>query len=503
MGLKNKLGARSDGGDERPKNDSGSQSDDGQRPRKSLTPFERLPLDCLPVVLQDYVQSVSLAIGCDPSLVVLPLLAVLAGAIGNARRLRLKRSWFAPPILWTAVVGDSGIQKSPPFRAVTKPLKLRQQQQIEAHAAAMAGYKSDLVEYKREAKKYDRTGEGQPPMEPQKPPLERCLVSDSTIEGLVPILQDNWRGVVLIRDELVGWIGGFDKYGKAGTASTDSAHWLSIYNADAIVVDRKTGEPRTLFVPDPCVSVSGTIQPGILHRALGDEHRENGLAARMLMACPPRTVKRWTDAEVPEEREQSLLDLVDRLFDLQPDTDADGKLKPGVVFLSDDARREFIEFFNATGDEQATLSGDLAASWAKLEEAAARLALVFHCVRQVTTKDVDPWECDVQSMQSGIALVEWFKRETERIQILIAESAEERELRRLAEYIDHRGGRMRERDLITYRRDITSQGGAELRLQALVSAGFGEWIDVPSGPRGGRPTREFVLHSASVSAEPG
>ncbi|MEQ9409510.1 MAG: hypothetical protein RIK87_17375, partial [Fuerstiella sp.] len=57
-------------------------------------------------------------------------------------------------------------------------------------------------------------------------------------------------------------------------------------------------------------------------------------------------------------------------------------------------REAFIAYYNHTGQEQAGLTGDLAASWSKLEETAARFALVFHCVRQVTTEDVDPWKCD-------------------------------------------------------------------------------------------------------------
>lgn len=459
------------------------------------TEFEPLPLQNLPSVMRDYSECVSRAIGCDPAFVVLPLLSVCAGVIGNARRLRVKHGWFVPPILWTALVGESGTQKSPPLRAVIKPLKDRQKRQIEEHAAAMAKYRSDVAEYKRAMKQWNKKDDENPPEEPEIPVCERCVVSDTTIEGLVPILKDNWRGLLLQRDELVGWLGGFDKYSKAGKASTDVAHWLSIYGADAIIVDRKTGVPRTLFVPDPAISVCGGIQPGILSRVLGDEHRENGLAARLLMAYPPRRPKQWTDDEIPETQETALEDLIDALSALEPDIDSEGCLKPGIVFLSDDARAAFIEYFNATGEEQSGLSGDLAAAWSKLEETAARFALVFHCVRQVTTGDVDPWKCDLDSMAAGIALAEWGKAETQRIQYLLSESAEEREQRQLAEWIRQRGGRVRERDLVSGRRDTTTTEQAEIRLLALVDAGFGEWREVPASESGGRPTREFVLDS--------
>ncbi|MEQ9411562.1 MAG: DUF3987 domain-containing protein, partial [Fuerstiella sp.] len=145
--------------------------------------------------------------------------------------------------------------------------------------------------------------------------------------------------------------------------------------------------------------------------------------------------------------------------------------------------------------EQAGLTGDLAASWSKLEETAARFALVFHCVRQVTTEDVDPWKCDGQSMSAGVGLAEWFKSETQRIQGLLTETTEEREQRQLAEWIQQRGGIVRERDLVRGRRGTESTEQADLQLQSLVSAGFGTWREIPAGESGGRPTREFVLNS--------
>ncbi|QDT50425.1 hypothetical protein Pan258_44840 [Symmachiella dynata] len=482
--------------------DTDRNSNSNSHQLKHVPDFQPFPVDVLPEVIREYVVCVARSIGCDPSFVVLPAITVCAGVIGNTRRLRVKRSWFVPPILWTVLVGDSGTQKSPPLRAVFKPLKERQQDQIQQHCAKMATFKDDQANFKRELKSFEKSGEGARPTEPERPVCERCLVSDTTIEGLVPILQENPRGVVLHRDELVGWFGGFDRYSKAGQASADAAHWLSIYNAESLIVDRKTGEPRMLSVPNAAVSVCGGIQPSILTRALGEEHRENGLAARLLMTYPPRRAKRWTDDDVPMEQEQAFADVVERLAGLQPDLDRHGDESPGLVFLTDDARSAFINYYNATGDEQSGMTGDLAAAWSKLEEVAARLALVFHCIRGVMTDDVDPRECDAESMAAGIAVAEWFKAETERIQTLLSESEREGELRSLAEWIRLHGGTARPSDLVSNRRDTETVSHAELKLQSLVSAGLGQWRNVPPGPRGGRPTREFVLLSNLPSVKP-
>jgi hypothetical protein len=94
------------------------------------------------------------------------------------------------------------------------------------------------------------------------------------------------------------------------------------------VVDRKKGNPHTIYVPEALVSISGGIQPAILHRALGIEHRESGLAARLLLTCPPRKSKRWTEADIDPDAEAELARLVDRLYDLQPTHGDEGEPRP-------------------------------------------------------------------------------------------------------------------------------------------------------------------------------
>src|SRR5262249_14992835 len=155
--------------------------------------------------------------------------------------------------------------------------------------------------------------------------------------------------------ELAGWTGSFDKY--SGKGGADSANWLSMFNAESIIVDRKTGLPRTLHVPLAAVCVVGGIPPAILQRALGPEHRESGLAARLLLACPPRKAKKWTEADIDPKAEAELVRMFDRLYELQPVTGNDGETRPGLVRLSGDAKTAWTAYYNAHGIEQADLTG--------------------------------------------------------------------------------------------------------------------------------------------------
>lgn len=212
------------------------------------------------------------------------------------------------------------------------------------------------------------------------------------------------------------------------------------------------------------------------------------------MPHPRRQAKQWRDDEIPSRLEEQWSDLISKLFAFQHDQGADGRYKSALVKLSDDARGLYREYVNTTGTEQAGLTGDLSAAWSKLEESAARLALLIHCIRQASGEPVDPWLCDADSMTSGITLATWFKDETQRIYRLLKESQSDRDLRQAAHWNEQHGGTVRARDLVSGRRDITDAEQADDLLQRLVNAGFGMWKRVQSGERGGRSTMEFSLY---------
>ncbi len=474
----------------------------------AFTPF---PTDVLPEPIRGFVTEAAKAIGCDASYIALPLLSGLASAIGNTHRIALKRGWTEPAIVWTAIVGESGTMKTPAFRLAMKAIRKAQADAFKEHDAARAEweaqhqrYEAELTGWKRQAAK-GHGDAGDPPEKPAPPIARRYIVSDTTTEALAPILLGNPRGVLLARDELAGWLGSFDRYAKAGKAGADSAHWLSMHNGEAMTIDRKTGIPPTIHVPSASVSITGGIQPGILSRALGQEHHESGMAARVLYAMPPRKAKRWTEADVNADTEAAVAAVFDRLFSLtmEPDPEsplmADGygpDMRPRLVRLADDGKRAWVTFYNEHATEQAELSGDLSAAWSKLEGYAARLALVVHLTRWAAgdTTLRDPARVDEASIAAGVVLARWFGDEARRVYAILSESDDDRETRRLVEWIERKGGTVTARDLThgvrAYRGDPDA---AERALSALVEAGIGRWEADAHGPKGGRPAQRFRL----------
>lgn len=454
--------------------------------------FISFPIDELPPVLAKFCKEVSAAVGCDSSFPAMVCLAVCAAAIGTSRQLCVKRDWIVPPIVWTLLVGESGTQKSPPFRLAMMPLKEKQQRDSDSYMSASCQYQSDLKAYKRAIKTWEKTGEGEEPEQPEKPVRKRCVVQDATIEALAPILNENPRGVLLARDELSGWLAGFDKYSSKSSSSSEVPKWLEIYNSESITIDRKTGDERFVFVRRPSVSICGGIQPGILSRCLTNEHKESGLQSRLLMTFPPRQPKQWRDDEMNAATQLAYGECIRELFELKPEDSADS-CKPATLKLSEAARSIVRDYVNQTGKEQAAMHGHLASQWSKLEEIPARLAIILHCVRQVTAGVADHWEIDELTMLSAIRLGEWLKGETLRIGRMLVESESLREAKHLATWIASQGGRITARDFCKLRRDIVNSDVAESKLMELVELGFGVWASL-------HRSRQFVLHNTDLSA---
>ncbi|MDG2410164.1 MAG: YfjI family protein, partial [Pirellulales bacterium] len=466
----------------------------------NITQFQPFPTDALPEPVRGFVEAAAGAILCDASFVALPLLSVLSAAIGNTRRIELKRGWTAPAIIWTAVVGESGTGKTPAFKLVMAPVREQQGRALQAHTEKMKQYEASLLSYEKRLNdwKRDKKSNRQPPAKPDPPESQRFVVQDTTVEALAPLLRSNPRGLLLANDELKSWLGSFDRY-AGGKGGADASHWLSMHNGESITVDRKSGENPTIFVSQALISITGGIQPGILHRALGNEHRESGLAARLLLACPPRTQKQWTENDIDPADQEELSQLINRLYELQSTPDLLGALSPVVLRLTDDAKATWIEFFNQHAEEQTDLNGELSAAYSKLEEYAARLALVIHCVRSAAADpDLEsPDLVDATSMEWGIKLTRWFGSEAKRVYAMLSEDEKHREQRQLIEWIERKGGSVTAREVQQGHRRYKTAQDAAAALEELAAGGLGHWESSPTGQRG-HPTRRFILPAVST-----
>ena len=473
------------------------------RTRSPVDPWRPYPTRAMPKAVATLIEESARSIGCDEAFVALPLLAVLGSAIGTTRRVELKPGWRAPAIVWPVTVAESGSAKSPAADISLDHVRDREDRLHEEYVSTLSTYEIEVEDYEkarsawRQAKKSDEP----PPKRPGEPIQRRVLVEDCTIEALVSALADNPRGLLVATDELAGWLGGMGRYN--GTPSADEAFFLKSYNGRSHNVSRRTG--RSVHIRQAAVWITGTIQPGVLSRALGVERRESGLLARLLLAQPPRRPKKWTTDSIGWTTREDFVRVLDNLYGLQHELVA-GRDESRIVRLSRDAETLFVQYFVQHDAEAIQHSGDLAAAWSKLEETAGRLALILHETRLAAGEHVVADEVDAVSMAAAIELVCWFKYETKRVYSLLAESETDRAIRqaddRLEAFVVTKGGSVAVREVIAGCRWIADADAAEKALDRLAAAGRGRWIERPTTDQGGRPARLFVLASAQPTKLP-
>jgi hypothetical protein len=494
---------------DQPEGRGGKRAEPGPKPDRhedaapagpAVEPFRPFPLELLPEPVRGFIRAGAAAIGCDPAFVALPTLTALASAIGNTRRIQLKKDWQEPAILWTVVLAESGAKKSPPFDLAMRPLYRRQHLAMKRYSEAMREYKQAAKKYKRDLAKWERSkSEGDPPIEPDPPVCERCWVDDVTTEGLLPLLAQQWRGLLLKKDELSAWFGSFDRYQKGGKNGADAARFVEMFGGRPVCIDRKTS--GTLYVPRAALCVTGGIQPAIFRLAMTWELKANGLLARLLAAMPPAKARKWSEASIDEKLLDALDRVYDRLFGLAPGVNRDGDPTPVDLPMTREGKEVWISFYNEHAEELADLTGDLSAAWSKLEGYAARLSLVVQLVRWAADdKTANPAEVDAASIRAGIGLSRWFGNETKRIYAISEESTEAQERRELVEFISRKGGTITNRQLqgINARRYPTA-AAAEQALDALAKAGLGKWQTDTHDGGPGRPVVRFVLRTYGAS----
>jgi hypothetical protein len=474
--------------------DSSNKSTSQQADEAAIPEWTPFPVELLPSPLREFVTEGAAALGADPAMIGMPVLSVCAGAIGLTHAVELKTSWMEYAILWPAVVAESGTLKSPAQDLAVRPLLDLQSEQIAEYEHKRVAWEREYERYEAERadwRKLKPGTRGNPPEAPAEPVCERCVVSDSTVEALAPILAENPRGVLLARDELGGWLLSFNSYKQKGG---DLQSWLELHRGGSLLVDRKSGR-QVIHVSRASVSVTGTIQPGVLQRLLTPEFFSSGLAARLLFVMPPCRDKRWSERTISSGTRDMYAALLRRLLYLQFAADSDTEPRPVVVPLSDEAHALWVRWYDAFAKIQAESSGYLASSLSKLEACAARLSLVFHVVRAVWERRPETDPIDVQDVERATRLVDWLAREQARVYAMLQVDADgERTEQRVVGFIRRSGGRATVRDIAHGMREFRGRTDeAEKTLIGMVKAGWGRWVDIPSTDKGGRPTRVFEL----------
>lgn len=316
----------------------------------------------------------------------------LAGAVGRRAVIQPKArdsSWRVVPNLWGAVVGEPGLMKSPALSTVLKPLKLIESALAEEYKQTRSEYDAETEQaalrvdaWKMQFKVAAKDGNETPPRpaaESEPPSEKRLTTNDATVEKLHEILSDNPAGILLVRDELSGWLATFDRKGR----EADRSFYLETWNGDGgFRVDRIAR--GSVCCSALCVSLVGCFHPSRLKvcvaDVLTDGIRNDGLLQRFQIVVWPDQLraKDWQliDRAPNKDAESRAFEVFERLVRLPVCEPADEPWR-----FSPEAQRLFDTWLTELEQQRIRSESEAPAMRAHISKYRSlfpSLALLFH-----------------------------------------------------------------------------------------------------------------------------
>ena len=370
------------------------------------------PIEVFPIRIQRIIGSLHDCQGYPVDYVAAAILAAIAVGIGNSHLVQVKRNWLESPILYMALIGRPGANKSHPLSFAFQPFIEHDYCQNQEYQKLYAEYERTLSMSKKE---HIEAGLDE---FPQAPMRGRFLVSDITPEGLSLIHAQNPRGLCLWSDELSAWFKNFNRYNNG----SEEQFWLSVFNAKPTISDRKNAK-SSIFIKRPYISVIGTIQKKILSELAKGERSSNGFIDRILFVMPNLQQKaRWNDKELPENIEQEWNGIIGKLIQQEYALNEFGEIEPQILLFTEDAKRRLYEWqhhFSELCDRET--NDTIVSIYCKLEIYIIRFCLIIQLARW-TCGECDKTCIDLLTVERAIKLTEYFKESALNVQNVLNEN---------------------------------------------------------------------------------
>lgn len=477
-----------------------SRGDAWEPPSVETSDFEEyetgwvpFPLQVLPYAMRQYANEIANSIKVDPSYVALPSLIMAAGTIGNSRVIRLNKTWTEPSVLFGALLADPSTRKSPAMNWAALPVTEMDYELAVGYKALFERWATQNKSWAAENGNVDEVGQGdEKKTRPAKPKKDRLVISDITVETIVRELENNPRGLIMIRDELRAWFASFGRYKSGSSGGGDLGFWLEAYRASAYIYDRKSGDQTSVLVPHCAVSVYGTIQPAVIARIFCREYFESGFVSRMLLALPPKRPGSWDRHEPSDETIEMYRLLFRRLRGLRGGFSPADECNPVEVLMSKEAEAAWGEWYNKWQKAQFDSEGEVAAMLSKLEGQCARFALIFAVCEQAMGEN-DDGLIEERHIKSAITLAEWFAHEAQRVYAFCGKTENEVDQDRVIEKVENNGKYITARELfLTNKPKFKNTENAKNILARLCESGKLREVDHIPGRVNTRRTTYFT-----------
>ncbi len=274
--------------------------------------------DLLPECFSPWIMDISERMQVSPEFVMAPALVSFSSLVGRKIGIYPKQQddWLVIPNLWGAIVARPGYFKSPTIAEAMKPLdQLSEHSRIENESNQHQINASKLIvsmqleaikdsikkaikecDYERLDQLKDEVARFEKEIEEADLLERRYKTNDATVEKVARLLNENPNGLLLLRDELNGWLQTLNKAGREG----DREFYLESWNGYGSYTVDRVGS-GTLHVPALCLSVFGGIQPGKLQayveKTMQCSVDDDGLLQRFQVLIYPELSPNWTNID--------------------------------------------------------------------------------------------------------------------------------------------------------------------------------------------------------------
>lgn len=499
-------------------------SEDWPPPRpvgSELRSVTRFDSSLLPESLRPWVLDIAHRMQCPIDFVAVPAMVMLSSAIGRRIQICPKQNdpWQLPANLWGGTVGRPGANKSAPTAAALEPLrtlqadKLREfQDSKQKHEFEQTVAKERLSLRDGEIKKALKRGANASDLEALRqehaddsdpPRALRLEINDTTTAKLGETLAQNKFGVLMYRDELVGFLSQLDRTGAEG----DRQFYLECWNGNGrFIVDRIAR--GTTWVEGLCVSVIGTLQPGplegYLQGAMSRGAGADGFIQRFQLLVYPDPVPEWKFIDATPDRVASerVCKVVADLVSLGDMIERNCDGQPKIVRFTSDAQVTYAEWLTDLHRERIDDPDELSAMVSHLSKYASlvpKLALILEtCDALAAGRNLEA--VDTPSLARAIMWAEYLESHARRIYELV-ETGDENAAKQLLSKI--REGKLGDRFT---RREVARKRWAGLREAATIDSAIlvleeHDWLRcrlVPS-PTNGREFEHVLVNPQALA----
>lgn len=471
----------------------------------SLPPVQRLTPDMLPGVLH-YVFDIAERQQSPADFSAVCTLCGLAAVIGGRIRIapKQKDNWRVVPNLWGGIIGRPSAMKSPAMQAALEPVYKLQSAMREGWEADMRAARLeesltalDAKDARKRAEKALKSGdrdaarsilESAEPKDAGEEPCPRLIVNDATVEKLGELLNENPRGLLLVRDELPGFLAKME----SEECASDRAFYLEAFNGDGRFTYDRIGR-GTVHIDNCTLSLIGGIQPSRIVpivRGAVTGATNDGLIQRLQLAVWPDDATEWRF--VDRNPSGPLWEAYEAVFRDVQDNLPGTPDEPHVMRFTGEAQALFSNWYTALHQEARAgdLPSVLESHLLKMPKTVASLALIFELV------DGGREAVGVEATQRALRWASYLRSHADRLYASGKTMVEEG-----AKLIVERRHKL---PAPFTARNVHQKAWANLTEARVVAEAIDVLVDAnlcreavrPQGAGGGRPTQQFEWNPA-------